>query len=74
MIPTILPKVAPIAIDGTKIPAGTLHPYVMTTRPMRIIVARSKELEMRHWAGVLYEQAINTPDSKSRDRSLTGID
>jgi len=74
MIPTILPKVAPIAIDGTKIPAGTLHPYVMTTRPMRIIVARSKELEMRHWAGVLCEQAINISDLKSRHRSLTGID
>lgn len=74
MIPTILPKVAPIAMDGTKIPAGTLHPYVITTRPMRIIVARSKELEMRHWAGVLYEEEVNTPDSKSRYHSLTGID
>ena len=54
MIPIILPKVAPMAMDGTKIPAGTLQPYVITTRPMRMIVARSKELEMLHWAGVLY--------------------
>ena len=26
--PTILPKVAPIAIEGTKIPQGTFAPYV----------------------------------------------
>jgi len=54
-MPTILPKVAPMAIEGTKMPAGTLHPYEITTKPMRIIVARSKELDIRHWAGVLNE-------------------
>ena len=48
IIPTILPKVAPMAIDGTKIPAGTLHPYVITTNPMRMMVARSKEFDIRH--------------------------
>ena len=53
IIPTILPKVAPMAIEGTKMPAGTLHPYEITTRPMRIIVARSRELDIRHWSGVL---------------------
>ena len=49
-IPTILPKVAPIAMEGTNIPAGTLHPYVMTTKPTRMIVARSSEFDIRHWA------------------------
>jgi hypothetical protein len=53
MFPTILPKVAPMAIEGTNIPAGTLHPYVITTRPMRMIVARSKEFDMPHCAEVL---------------------
>jgi hypothetical protein len=47
-VPTILPKVAPIAIDGTKIPAGTLQPYEITTRPIRMTVAKIRELEMRH--------------------------
>jgi hypothetical protein len=47
-MPTILPKVAPMAIEGTKMPAGTLHPYEITTRPIRIKVARSRELDMRH--------------------------
>jgi len=47
-IPTILPKVAPIAIDGTNIPAGTLQPYVITTKPIRIIVASSKEFDILH--------------------------
>jgi hypothetical protein len=48
IIPTILPKLAPMAIEGTKMPAGTLHPYEITTRPMRIIVARRRELDIRH--------------------------
>ena len=52
-MPTILPKLAPIAIEGTKMPAGTLHPYEITTRPMRIKVARSRELDIRHWSAVL---------------------
>ena len=53
IIPTILPNVAPIAIDGTKIPAGTLLPYEITTRPVRMTVAKMRELEIRHWASVL---------------------
>lgn len=48
MMPTILPNVAPMAMEGTKIPAGTLAPYEMTTSPMRITVARKSEFEMRH--------------------------
>lgn len=47
-IPTIRPKVAPTAIDGTKIPAGTLQPYETMTRQVRMTVARSRELTMRH--------------------------
>lgn len=39
MIPTIRPKDAPMAIEGTKIPAGTLQPYEMITSPVRRIVA-----------------------------------
>ena len=53
MIPIIRPKVAPIAIEGTKIPAGTLHPYEMITRPKRRIVARNKELTIGHCCDVL---------------------
>lgn len=52
-MPTIRPKVAPTAIDGTKMPAGTLQPYEMTTRRVRKTVARSRELTIRHCAQVL---------------------
>lgn len=48
MIPTIRPKVAPAAMDGTKIPAGTLEPYDMTVKPMRKIVAKNKEFTIGH--------------------------
>jgi len=48
MIPTIRPKVAPTAIEGTKIPAGTLAPYDITTKPMRMKVARRREFAMGH--------------------------
>lgn len=48
MMPTILPKEAPIAMDGTKIPAGTLQPYEMTTRNMRIMVANNRESTSDH--------------------------
>ena len=53
MIPIILPNVAPTAIDGTKIPAGTLHPYETTTKPVRMTVAKNKELTMGHCTDVL---------------------
>jgi len=52
-IPITLPNDAPIAIDGTNIPAGTLHPYEMTTRHIRIIVAKIRELTIRHCIDVL---------------------
>src|SRR5947199_6210995 len=42
-MPTILPNEAPIAIDGTKIPAGTLQPYEMMTRNIRSTVAMASE-------------------------------
>jgi hypothetical protein len=48
MIPSIRPKEAPMAMEGTKIPAGTLHPYETTTNPVLITVARSKEFAIRH--------------------------
>lgn len=48
MIPIIRPNVAPMAIDGTKIPAGTLHPYEMMTSPIRTTVARRRVLTFRH--------------------------
>lgn len=47
-IPIIRPKVAPIAIDGTKIPAGTLQPYDMMTRRIRRTVAIAREKAIDH--------------------------
>lgn len=52
------PNVAPIAIDGTKMPAGTLDPYEITTNPIRITVARSNELTMCHCAESLGNGSI----------------
>lgn len=52
-MPTMRPNVAPIAIEGTKIPAGTLQPYDMTTSPMRMTVAKSNELAIDHCTEVL---------------------
>ena len=48
MMPTILPKEAPIAMDGTKMPAGTLHPNDMMTSNVRKTVAIAKEKIIRH--------------------------
>ena len=42
-IPIILPNEAPIAIDGTKMPAGTLQPYEMMTRKVLRIVANARD-------------------------------
>lgn len=53
MMPTILPNEAPMAMEGTNIPAGTLHPYDTITSPTRMIVASNKEFTMRHWYEVL---------------------
>lgn len=53
MMPIIRPKVAPSAMDGTKIPAGTFAPYEMMTKPVRKIVARSSELAILHCAQLL---------------------
>lgn len=47
-IPIIRPNVAPTAIDGTKIPAGTLQPYETMMKTVRMIVASKRELTMRH--------------------------
>lgn len=52
-IPTMRPNVAPMAIEGTKIPAGTFAPYETTTIPMRKIVAISRELAICHCTDVL---------------------
>lgn len=48
IIPTIRPKDAPTAIDGTKIPAGTLQPYDIMTRNVRRIVAIASKKTMVH--------------------------
>lgn len=53
IIPSMRPKDAPIAIDGTKMPAGTLAPYEMMTKPMRTTVASSNELTICHCTDVL---------------------
>lgn len=47
-MPTILPNEAPMAIDGTKMPAGTLQPYDIITSKVRIIVAIASEKIIRH--------------------------
>jgi hypothetical protein len=57
MMPIIRPKVAPTAMDGMKIPAGTLQPYERTTKPARKIVASSSEFAIGHC----------TPDLKSEE-------
>src|SRR5882762_9451691 len=72
MMPIILPNVAPIAIEGTKIPAGTLHPYEITTKPVRMTVARNNELTMCHCTDVLEAQRF-IDIMHTEKRSLTGI-
>src|SRR5882672_7688275 len=56
IMPTIRPNVAPMAMDGTKIPAGTLHPYERMTKPTRNIVAKSNEFAIRHCTPDLSEK------------------
>ena len=55
-IPTIRPKVAPTAMEGTKIPAGTFAPYDMMIKTIRKTVASKSEFTIRHWAQVLEGQ------------------
>lgn len=66
MIPIILPKVAPIAIDGTNIPAGTLHPYDIITSTTRTIVAKNKELAIGHCAQDLLMAVDAQPREKGK--------
>ena len=47
------PNVAPIAMEGTKMPAGTLHPYDTMTSNVRMKVASKREFTIRHCAEVL---------------------
>lgn len=49
-MPIILPNVAPTAIEGTKMPAGTLQPYDSMTRQVRNTVASKSELTICHCA------------------------
>jgi len=37
-----------MAMDGTKIPAGTLQPYEMMTRNVRRMVAKASERTILH--------------------------
>jgi hypothetical protein len=47
-IPTMRPNAAPTAIDGTKIPAGTLQPNEMMTSSVRMTVAMARLPIMCH--------------------------
>ena len=47
-IPTMRPNVAPTAMDGTKIPAGTFAPYEIMIRAIRSTVANRRELTILH--------------------------
>ena len=58
-MPTILPNDAPIAMEGTNIPAGTLHPYETMTKSTRRMVAMSKEKTMDHLLPALYIVSIS---------------
>lgn len=61
------PKVAPTAIDGTKMPAGTLQPYERIMKPVRTTVASRSVLTFRHWAHVL--QVVPRVSSREANRS-----
>jgi hypothetical protein len=51
-MPTMRPNAAPTAIEGTKIPAGTLHPKDMMTSKVRRIVAIKRLPIICHlWSG-----------------------
>ena len=47
-IPTVLPNEAPIAMDGTNIPAGTLQPYEIMTRKVRTNVEKVNDSTIFH--------------------------
>ena len=53
-MPLIRPKEAPTAIDGTKMPAGTLDPYEMTTSTVRRIVAIARDKTIDHRFSALH--------------------
>ena len=61
MIPTIRPNVAPMAMEGTKMPAGTFEPYETTTMPIRKTVAMNNALDMVHCTEVLYLRQFRAP-------------
>jgi len=63
-MPIILPKYAPTAMDGTKIPHGTLQPYVTMIINVRMIVARRRELTMRHCAEDLLISKVTPPRNR----------
>jgi hypothetical protein len=48
IIPIMRPNVAPIAMEGTKMPAGTLDPYDTITSNVRMKVASKREFTIRH--------------------------
>jgi hypothetical protein len=57
-MPTIRPKDAPMAMDGTKIPAGTLHPKEMITSSVRRMVAMAREKIICQRLSRLYPLAV----------------
>ena len=66
-MPIVLPNEAPIAIDGTKMPAGTLHPYEIITRNVRTNVEKINDNTIRHrfFALDVYQYMIFTLGSHS---------
>lgn len=69
MIPMALPKVAPAAIEGTKIPAGTLQPYVTIVKMDLPKVAIIKERK----SVVLPDSALHNACSESEEQSLKRV-
>jgi hypothetical protein len=45
-------------MDGTKIPQGTLQPYEMMMKPIRMIVANKSELTIFHCSDDLPSQLV----------------
>jgi hypothetical protein len=57
-------------MDGTNIPQGTLQPYEMMMKPIRMIVANKSELTIFHCSDDLPCQLV----LKRRADELTGKD
>jgi hypothetical protein len=72
-MPTMRPKLAPTAIDGTKMPAGTREPYETMTRPTRMTVARKSELTIGHCTDVLCPRQFGPRRQRTRSDALAEV-